>query len=137
MMMGQSDEDRLARQREYQREYRRRNREKVLQSHRDYNERNRDRINAAQADVMQRQRFEGDVETFTRLEVFERDGWICGICHEPIDRELKRPDPMAVTLDHIKPVGKGGEHTLDNVQAAHDSCNRRKGGRDGSAKATP
>jgi 5-methylcytosine-specific restriction endonuclease McrA len=70
---------------------------------------------------------DGIVENFTDLEIFERDGWICGICDEPIDPALIHGDAMAVQLDHTIPVAKGGHHTRANVQASHATCNRRKG----------
>lgn len=71
----------------------------------------------------------GPTERFTLPEIFERDGWVCGICSEPIDRTLKFPDPMSVHLDHIVPISRGGSHTRDNVQATHGVCNMRKGNR--------
>lgn len=69
------------------------------------------------------------VEDFKHVEVFERDGWVCGICSEPVDRELKFPDPMSVSLDHVIPLANGGEHSRANTQCAHLSCNVRKGAR--------
>lgn len=74
------------------------------------------------------------VERFTSLEVFERDDWICGICHEPIDRDAVYPDGQSASLDHIIPLQPPapcppGTHTLDNVQAAHLLCNVCKGNR--------
>ena len=69
----------------------------------------------------------GKYEKFTYAEIFERDNWICGICNEPIDKELKWPDGKSVSLDHIIPVSKGGNHIPANVQAAHLGCNIRKG----------
>jgi 5-methylcytosine-specific restriction endonuclease McrA len=66
------------------------------------------------------------VEKFLDIEIFERDNWVCGICHEPIDPYLTI-GPWKVELDHIKPISKGGNHTRDNVQAAHRWCNQRKG----------
>jgi 5-methylcytosine-specific restriction endonuclease McrA len=62
-----------------------------------------------------------------RLLVFERDGWICKLCDEPIDSTLRLPHPKAATLDHIVPVAIGGAHTYDNVQSAHAECNFQKG----------
>src|SRR5699024_2990102 len=58
---------------------------------------------------------------------FDRDGWICGICDDPVDRAMEYPDPMSVSLDHIIPLSKGGSHTPENVQCAHLDCNLRKG----------
>ena len=70
-----------------------------------------------------------DAEPFTYVEVFDRDGWICGLCDEPVDRELKHPDQMCASLDHVVPLSLGGHHVLSNVQCAHLVCNIRKGAR--------
>lgn len=50
----------------------------------------------------------------------------CGICGEPIDYTLPHLDPMEFVVDHIVPLNKGGEDTIDNKQAAHRTCNRTK-----------
>ena len=53
---------------------------------------------------------------------------ICGICGLPVDKDLKSPDPMSKTIDHIIPVSKGGHPSdLANLQLAHRCCNRQKG----------
>lgn len=67
------------------------------------------------------------VEHFDRLEVFERDRWVCQLCGVPVDPSLKFPDPYSVTLDHITPISRGGEHSSANAQTAHHICNMRKG----------
>lgn len=61
--------------------------------------------------------------------VFERDGWLCQLCGEEIDRDLVCPNPRAASLDHKIPISRGGRHTYDNVQCAHFGCNSRKGNR--------
>lgn len=66
-------------------------------------------------------------EKFTSLEIFERDNWICKICGEPVDKELKFPHPNSATLDHIFPLSRGGGHTRENTQLAHAVCNFKKG----------
>lgn len=70
-----------------------------------------------------------EFEAFSRAEIFDRDGWVCGICSEPIDRGLLHPDPMSVSLDHIIPMSKGGGHVPLNVTCAHLFCNLSKGNR--------
>lgn len=65
-------------------------------------------------------------EDFTREEIFERDGWICGICREPVDRSLAFPDHLSASLDHIVPLSRGGPHTRANSQCSHWICNSRK-----------
>lgn len=62
-------------------------------------------------------------------DVYERDEWTCGLCSEPVDRNMAWPDPMSPSLDHVLPLSKGGHHVMANVQLAHLSCNVRKGAR--------
>jgi 5-methylcytosine-specific restriction endonuclease McrA len=59
--------------------------------------------------------------------VFERDGWRCGVCGNPVDPSLKWPNLMAATMDHVVPISKGGPHSYENCQLAHSLCNIRKG----------
>jgi len=56
----------------------------------------------------------------TRLEVFRRDQHTCQYCGRQ-SRQL--------TLDHVVPRYRGGEHTWENVVSACVPCNRRKAGR--------
>lgn len=69
------------------------------------------------------------VEEISSRRVYERDGWICQLCGESVDKTLRNRHPMMASLDHIVPVSKGGAHTYDNVQLAHLSCNNAKGAR--------
>lgn len=60
---------------------------------------------------------------------------VCSICHKYIDVELPMKDPasglwngLAVEVDHIMPRSRGGAlYALENLQLAHNVCNRRKG----------
>jgi 5-methylcytosine-specific restriction endonuclease McrA len=69
----------------------------------------------------------GDAEEIDVWPLGERDDWVCGICDEPVDRELEYPDRMCATVDHVVPISKGGRHVWDNVQLAHFGCNMDKG----------
>jgi hypothetical protein len=73
----------------------------------------------------------GDIERSVvfRLEIAERDNWICGICHEEVDRTLSHPDPLCASVDHIIPLARGGTNDLDNLQISHLRCNLSKGAR--------
>ncbi len=52
---------------------------------------------------------------------------ICALCGKPVDFNLKFPNPLSATIDHIVPVSKGGHPSdISNLQLAHLSCNRTK-----------
>ena len=73
----------------------------------------------------------GDIERSVvfRLQIAERDNWICGICDEEVDRTLSHPDPMCASVDHVIPLARGGTNDLDNLQISHLRCNLSKGAR--------
>ncbi|MFC1987791.1 HNH endonuclease [Chloroflexota bacterium] len=56
----------------------------------------------------------------TRLEVFRRDHYTCQYCGKTI-RQL--------TIDHVIPRYRDGEHTWENIVSACVPCNRHKAGR--------
>lgn len=88
----------------------------------------RRRVSASAARHARRVRVEAaTVERFDPREVFDRDGWRCGLCGEAIDPGRRWPDPMAVSLDHVVPLAAGGDHSRANTQAAHWICNVKKG----------
>ncbi|MBT3362232.1 MAG: HNH endonuclease [Chloroflexi bacterium] len=55
----------------------------------------------------------------TRREVFIRDGYKCQYCGKQMHE---------LTLDHIIPRHRGGQHTWDNVTSACKKCNYKKAG---------
>ncbi len=56
----------------------------------------------------------------TRLEVFNRDQYTCQYCGKQTHQ---------ITLDHVIPRYRGGEHVWENVVSACIPCNRRKAGK--------
>lgn len=56
----------------------------------------------------------------TRREVFARDGERCQYCGQRGGQ---------LTLDHVVPKHRGGEHAWENLVTACRACNHRKGGR--------
>lgn len=68
-------------------------------------------------------------EQFHKSEIFERDGWVCHLCGDSIDRDEKFPHPRSASLDHVVPIALGGEHTRANTAASHLRCNVSKGAR--------
>jgi 5-methylcytosine-specific restriction endonuclease McrA len=55
-----------------------------------------------------------------RRVLFARDGWRCVYCGTHGGR---------LTLDHVVPRSRGGQHTWENLVSACRSCNHRKGGK--------
>lgn len=92
----------------------------------------RARINSSTARHARRVRMvgpDGEIERIDPHTIYERDGWMCQLCHKPIDPAMKWPDYQSASLDHIVPLAANGTHTSDNVQAAHLICNIQKGAR--------
>lgn len=56
--------------------------------------------------------------------ILMRQLWLCALCGEPINKITP-----SVHVDHIVPVSKGGGNEVENLQAAHGSCNISKGNR--------
>jgi len=67
---------------------------------------------------------------YSPQQVYERDRWTCGICNERIDPNIKAPDPLAPSIDHIHPCSFNGPDTIHNVRAAHFGCNSKRSNRD-------
>jgi 5-methylcytosine-specific restriction endonuclease McrA len=75
------------------------------------------------------QRVTTQTEVIRAAEIYDRDGWQCGICLKPVDPAVKYPNPMSVSLDHVTPLSLGGPHAAENVRCAHLICNVRRGNR--------
>lgn len=88
--------------------------------------RNRDAYNTRNAARRARERGADTGATFSRIDVFDRDGWVCQLCLGPIDWRLFGRGRFAPALDHIVPLNRGGLHEWGNVQAAHSGCNATK-----------
>jgi hypothetical protein len=61
--------------------------------------------------------------------IAKRDYYICHLCNQIVDMDIKRTDKMGATIDHLLPISKGGLDTMENVALAHWICNIRKGNR--------
>lgn len=66
------------------------------------------------------------IGNYTLAEIAERDSYLCSCCSKPVDMTLSGLDTWGPTIDHIKPVSKGGLDTRDNVALAHRTCNTKK-----------
>lgn len=61
-----------------------------------------------------------------RHAVYERDGWMCRICGDPVNRAAEVPALDAPVIDHRVPLAQGGVHGPENWQTAHFYCNSVK-----------
>lgn len=59
----------------------------------------------------------------TRLQVLDRDGWICAYCRKALVGD-------DATVDHIVAKARGGTDHPDNLISCCRSCNASKGDRD-------
>lgn len=65
-----------------------------------------------------------------------RDGNKCGICTQPVNLELRFPDQMSRSVDHVVPRALGGADDVSNYQLAHYICNVRKHARPSGYRIT-
>ncbi len=65
-------------------------------------------------------------EPYKDIDIFERDGWICGICGTKINKRLKWPHPRSKSIDHVIALSNGGADVPINLQSAHLRCNISK-----------
>lgn len=70
------------------------------------------------------------------LKLYKRDHGQCKICGLMVNFDdykikgvYKVCGNMYPSIDHIKPISKGGLHSWDNIQLAHRRCNSSKGNR--------
>ncbi|MFM9590260.1 HNH endonuclease [Streptomyces scabiei] len=76
-----------------------------------------------------RMRGNGPVERYDVAEIGARDGWVCGLCGDPVDRHRRHPDPRSPSVDHVRTVAAGGTDTRDNVRLTHWGCNHERNDR--------
>lgn len=62
----------------------------------------------------------------SRIGIYQRDGWTCHICGDPVDRDAVVPDLAAPVLDHVVPLARRGRHEEGNLKTAHFYCNSVK-----------
>lgn len=58
--------------------------------------------------------------------VLAAHGDLCLYCREPVD-VYAIGGPSSLELAHVLAHGDGGDWTVDNLRAAHQSCNREAG----------
>lgn len=66
--------------------------------------------------------YKGRVTLAMRRFIIDRDGYVCGICGDPVG-------PSEIDIDHILPASKGGSDDPVNLRVTHARCNRKRGNR--------
>ncbi len=72
---------------------------------------------------------------FAKSMIYERDGYTCQLCRNPVLQTVKynaadgKIHMRSPTIDHIIPMSKGGNHEPPNCQTACFECNSKKGNR--------
>jgi hypothetical protein len=78
------------------------------------------------AELAPRKRTPRDPNDRLRFLVMRRDRFTCRHCGRSPARDPSM-DPQDLVVDHVEPWAKGGETTLDNLQALCSRCNLGKG----------
>lgn len=65
---------------------------------------------------------------YSEAEVLEKYGNFCHLCQMPIGMELNRKVgsegwQQSLHIDHVVPISRGGEDSLENVRPSHAICN--------------
>lgn len=63
----------------------------------------------------------------TRADIVLAYGNVCHLCNTTIDLSKTFPDPWCFSMDHIEPICRLGDHTIENIRPAHLICNSRRG----------
>ena len=108
----------------YQARYKTSNPEKVKASVEAWKKTNPEKYKTY-SQVRRARKYTNEVEKFPALEIYDRDRWTCQLCKKKVNRELRHPDPLSPSLDHIIPLAKGGTHSRENVHLAHLICNMK------------
>jgi 5-methylcytosine-specific restriction endonuclease McrA len=62
-----------------------------------------------------------------KLEVCERDGWVCKWCGKVVNRDPRVRWGLAPSMDHEPPLSCGhGSNWPKDLQLTHRTCNFRK-----------
>ena len=81
--------------------------------------------------------------TVSRKLIYDRDQGTCWICSRKVQRWEEWQDAtnrrqtrldFLPTLDHLRPLAKGGEHSAQNIRLAHFICNTMRGHRKSRAQ---
>ena len=64
--------------------------------------------------------------SITLTKLVKRDNGVCHICGQRVDMRADGNSEWYGSIDHVKPISKGGNHVWGNVKLAHRRCNTVK-----------
>ena len=115
---------------EYQKEYHKNNKEQIKEYKKEYR---KDNPHKAREYARKRRALEkaNIHKPYTEDQVLKLYGTDCHICKEEINLSAQRSPGASgweegLHIDHVIPLSKGGEDTIDNVKPAHGLCNLQK-----------
>lgn len=92
------------------------------------------RANEQRKQYLRRTRAKVFDKTITLEKLYDRDNGVCYLCNRTCDwSDFQKVNGVFIvggsypTVEHIKPLCKGGEHSWSNVKLACFSCNTKKG----------
>jgi 5-methylcytosine-specific restriction endonuclease McrA len=96
-----------------------------------YNRTNRKMRNGTRFKKLLAQGYNPKKDYFSANTVIETYGTDCHLCGGAIDLDAPRTTGMpgwekSLHVDHVIPLSKGGDDTLENVRPSHGKCNVRK-----------
>jgi hypothetical protein len=115
-------------------EYYRNNPKKIYEINRRWAAKNPDKVREYSRRIFARrkaQKLSSKTDKYTEADVLAIYGTKCHICQEEIDLQANRSSNMGdwqrgLHIDHLVPLSKNGEDTLDNVRPSHALCNMLK-----------
>jgi 5-methylcytosine-specific restriction endonuclease McrA len=108
--------------------YKERNREYLAKKKAEWDKNNR--LKTKEYTLKRRALLKGNkTSTVSYFKILDRDGYMCHICNSEIDKNLNYPNYYSLSFDHVIPLSKNGEHSMDNIRPSHLICNNRKGDR--------
>lgn len=75
-------------------------------------------------------------ENLREIDILRRDNYTCQMCGRTIILNERPRRWNGPSIDHIEWLSSGGDHTMENVQAAHLGCNIQEGYRFHEARTT-
>lgn len=62
----------------------------------------------------------------------------CWLCHLPVDKSIKTPDPLSPEVDEVVPVSLGGSpYDRANCRLSHRRCNRARSNEPATTQQRP